>query len=97
MGMNILAGILLIVLAYIMQVLLVLAYPYYEYKQNHKRHEDRTIGGLVNFTKCIFAKDYLLLLTPFIGLSVFILGGIIGLIIIGWNTLYNKYIKNIKI
>lgn len=96
--MSTLATIALIVLAYIVQVLLILAYPYYKYRQNHKEHKDRTIGKFVKFTNCIMGDGYMLVaLFPIIGLAAFILTLIIGCIVVGLQSFYDKYIKDIKI
>lgn len=96
--MSTLAIIALIVLAYIVQVLLMLAYPYYRYRQNHKEHRDRTIGKFVKFTNCIMGNGYMLVaLFPIIGLAAFILTLIIGCIVVGLQSFYDKYIKDIRI
>lgn len=96
--MSTLAIIALIVLAYIVQVLLMLAYPYYKYRQNHKEHKDRTIGKFVKFTDCIMGNGYMLVaLFPIIGLAAFILILIIGYIVVGLQSFYDEYIKDIRI
>lgn len=89
---------ILVVLVYIIQVLLMLSYPYYEYRQNYKRHKDRTIGGFVKFTSSLMGDGFMIIvLFPIIGLIAFILMCILGLIITVYKTFYDKYIKDIKI
>lgn len=90
--------IVLVVLAYIMQVLLMLAYPYYKYRQNYKSHQQRTIGHFTNFTNHIMGDGYMLLVFfPLIGLLALVVSILIGLIIEGLKLVYNKFIKDIKI
>lgn len=86
---------LLIVLAYIVQVLLMLAYPYYKYRQNYK---DRTIGGLLKFTYDTKTEAYLVTtFFPFLGPMAFLFIMTLYYIAIGVQIFYNKYIKNIRI
>ena len=95
--MSTLAIIALIVLAYIVQVLLMLAYPYYKYRQNYKEHKDRTIGKFVKFTNCTIGDGYMLVaLFPIIGLAAFILTLIIGCIVVGLQSFYDKVHKRYK-
>lgn len=90
--------IVLAVLVYIVQVLLMLAYPYYDYRQSYKEHKNRTVGGFVKHTNCVMGEGYIFLaFCPFIGLVAMILTLIIGLIVVSFTEIYNKYIKDIKI
>ena len=90
--------IVMVVLAYIMQVLLSLAYPYYKYRQSYKSHQQRTIGGFVKFTSATMGGMYLFLaFLPFFGLALILYILILGLIIVGIGAFYNKFIKDIKI
>lgn len=96
--MSNLAIIALAVLVYIVQVLLMLSFPYYKYRENYKSHKDRTIGGFVKFTNCLLGDGFMILvLSPFIGLVALIITLIIGLTVEGFKAVYNKYIKDIKI
>lgn len=90
--------IVLVVLAYIMQVLLTLTYPYYKYRQNHREHKNRTIGGFTEFINATMGEMYLFLaLLPFGGFVLIVLVLVVGLTLVGLEAFYNKFIKNIKI
>lgn len=98
MGINVLTIMTLLVLAYIMQVLIMLVWPYYEYRKSCNNSKGRTIGGLMDFTEDIFGYTYRnLTFLPFIGLLIAIFILIIRLIFIGLEYLYDKFIKGIKI
>ena len=92
------AIIVLAVLVYIIQVLLILAFPYYNYRQNYKEHKNRTIDGFVRHTNCTMGDGYMFLaFFPYIGLVAMVLTLIIGLMVVGFQEVYNRYIKDIKI
>lgn len=95
--MSTLAIITLIVLAYIVQVLLMLAYPYYRYRKSYREHSRRTIGGLMNFTNATMGDGYMLIvLFPIAGIASFIIVTILLFIGAALRFFYN-YIKDIKI
>ncbi len=97
MGMSTFSTIMIVVLAYIVQVLLLSAYPYYRYRQSYKSHQERTIGGFIKFINYSIGEGYAFsVFFPFVGFASFILIALIALIATGIETFYN-FIKDIKI
>lgn len=89
--------IVIVVLAYIVQVLLLLSYPYYKYRQSCKNNQERTIGGLIEFINCSLGEEYVFsVFFPIVGFASFILMALMSLIVVGIETFY-KFIKDIKI
>ena len=98
MVMSIPTIIMIVVLAYIVQVLLLLSYPYYKYRQSYKDHSQRTVGGFVDFTNGIMGDGYIFLVFfPIFGFLAFTLVLLIGLIVVGFKAFYTKFIKDLNI
>lgn len=90
--------IVIVVLAYLVQVLLLLAYPYHRYRKDYRSHQQRTIGGFVDFTHHIMGNGYMFIVFfPIFGILLFVVALLIGLIIEGTRFIYTKFIKDIKI
>lgn len=87
----------LLVLAYILQVLIMISPLYYTYRRDFK--EGRTIEGLTEYigSKKISSAYIFCIFCPFFGMFMALIIYMLAIIIASIGALYNKYIKNIRI
>ena len=88
---------LILVSIYILQILIVGAYPYYKYRKEYPEY--RTVGEFISYmdkTKFYDAFKFAMFF-PFLGPIIIIILSIILGIVASIIWIYEKFIKNIKI
>lgn len=89
--MSIVTIIVLVILAYIVQVLLILWCPYYLYR---KRSQVRTIKGFTQYTRHEFGDYYLpFAFIPLVGFLGFMVSVMIASFVIVTKWIYITFIK----
>ena len=87
---------LIFIAIYIVQVFVLLAYPYYVYRRDCK--EERTIGGFINYMNSHDMSHYMFCaFFPYIGIAIVVIVIISLTIMSSFIWIYRNFIKNIKI
>ena len=88
---------LILIAIYIVQILVVLAYPYYLYRKD-KIGKERTIGDFMDYMKDSDIEGYIpVAFLPYIGVAAAIFTAIVLSIAAFFVWIYRNFIKNIKI